>query len=106
MTHSEPRTSRKTAIVAVVVGALTLGVDASAYAAPGGPKHAATRHHAVAANTRGARPRTPTKQPWPDPHASYVTLAPSRSVPIPGTGPNPTGLGPPGALPDPYRNPQ
>jgi hypothetical protein len=108
MTQIESHTSRKSAIAVVVVGVLTLGAAAAACAAPGGSKHAAPGRHAVAANTRAARPhpRAPTEQRRRAVQPDYITLAPSRSVPIPGTGPNPTGLGPPAAFPDPYRNPQ
>jgi hypothetical protein len=40
-----------------------------------------------------------------DPRDDYITPAPPRTLPIPGTGPDPTASGPPGALPDPYANP-
>lgn len=40
-----------------------------------------------------------------DPRDASGTPAPSRTLPIPGTAPNPIGVAPPGALPDPYANP-
>jgi hypothetical protein len=108
MTHSEPRTRRKSLIVAVVVGVVTLGAAVSVGAAPAGSKQAAPRRPASAANTPGAKPHRPAprRHGRQDLAHDYVTLAPSRSVPVPGSGPNPTGLGPAQAFPDPYRNPQ
>lgn len=35
-----------------------------------------------------------------------IDPAPPRTLPIPGTPPDPTASGPPGALPDPYANPR
>jgi predicted small lipoprotein YifL len=43
-------------------------------------------------------PRDPGYDPTTDP-------SPPRSQPIQGSGSNPAGYGPPGVLPDPYRNP-
>ena len=108
MTHSEPHPHRRSPIVAALVGVLTLGAAVTACAAPGGSKQAAPGRQTFAANTPGAQPRPPAPpiQPWPNPNADYITLAPSRAVPIPGSGQNPTALGPPEAFPDPYRDPQ
>jgi predicted small lipoprotein YifL len=35
-----------------------------------------------------------------------IDPAPPRTLPIPGTNPDPSRSGPPGALPDPYSNPR
>lgn len=40
-----------------------------------------------------------------DPRDTSATPAPSRTLPIPGQSPNPIGVAPQGALPDPYANP-
>ena len=40
-----------------------------------------------------------------DPRDASATPAPPRTLPIPGTAPNPIGVAPQGALPDPYANP-
>lgn len=40
-----------------------------------------------------------------DPRDENATPAPPRTLPIPGSGSNPTAVAPPGALPDPYANP-
>jgi hypothetical protein len=40
-----------------------------------------------------------------DPRDQSATPAPPRTLPIPGTSPDPFASGPPGALPDPYANP-
>jgi predicted small lipoprotein YifL len=40
-----------------------------------------------------------------DPRDDFANPAPPRTVPIEGTGPDPTASGPQGALPDPYANP-
>ena len=41
-----------------------------------------------------------------DPRDRSTDPAPPRTLPIEGTSPNPTQVGPPGALPDPYANPR
>jgi len=41
-----------------------------------------------------------------DPRVRATNPAPPRTLPIEGTGSNPTASGPPGALPDPYANPR
>jgi hypothetical protein len=41
-----------------------------------------------------------------DPRDRSVDPAPPRTLPIPGSGQDPTRSGPPGALPDPYSNPR
>jgi hypothetical protein len=40
-----------------------------------------------------------------DPRDESATPAPPRTLPIPGSGQDPTASGPQGALPDPYANP-
>ena len=41
-----------------------------------------------------------------DPRERSADPAPSRTIPIDGTSPSPTGSAPQGALPDPYANPR
>ena len=41
-----------------------------------------------------------------DPRDRSTDPAPPRTLPIPGTNPDPSRSGPPGALPDPYSNPR
>jgi hypothetical protein len=41
-----------------------------------------------------------------DPRDRAIDPAPPRTLPIAGSGQNPTASGPPGALPDPYANPR
>ena len=41
-----------------------------------------------------------------DPRDAAIDPAPSRTIPIPGQGPNPSSPGPQGNLPDPYANPR
>jgi predicted small lipoprotein YifL len=41
-----------------------------------------------------------------DPRDRSTDPAPPRTLPIPGTAPNPTAVAPQGALPDPYANPR
>ena len=41
-----------------------------------------------------------------DPRDAVLNPGPSRSIPIPGQSPNPVGVGPQGALPDPYADPR
>lgn len=41
-----------------------------------------------------------------DPRDRTTDPAPPRTLPIEGTAPNPTGVAPQGALPDPYANPR
>lgn len=41
-----------------------------------------------------------------DQRERYTDPAPSRTIPIDGTAPNPTATAPQGALPDPYANPR
>lgn len=41
-----------------------------------------------------------------DPRQRYSDPAPERTIPIEGSGNNPMGVGPQGALPDPYANPR
>lgn len=62
-------------------------------------------HGAGAANQtrQQADPNHPTQTI--DPRNDSATPAPPRTLPIPGTSPDPFGSGPPGALPDPYANP-
>jgi hypothetical protein len=96
MTHSEPRLRRKSLEISAGLSVLALSAVIASCAAPGGPKQIA-----LAANTLG-RARPAAHNPQPD----YITLAPSRSVPIPGSGSNPMALGPREAFPDPYREPQ
>jgi hypothetical protein len=100
MTHFERRPRRKSLEINAILGVLALSAAIGGCAAPGGSKQIA-----LAANTPSrARASEAAEQRHRQP--DYITLAPSRSVPIPGTGPNPSGLGPPEAFPDPYRDPQ
>jgi hypothetical protein len=41
-----------------------------------------------------------------DPRSTITNPAPSRTVQIPSIGPDPTAVGPQGALPNPYSNPR
>jgi hypothetical protein len=41
-----------------------------------------------------------------DPRTTITNPAPSRTVQIPSIGPDPTAVGPQGALPNPYSNPR
>jgi hypothetical protein len=41
-----------------------------------------------------------------DPRDRSIDPAPPRTLPIPGSGQDPTASGPPGALPNPYANPR
>jgi len=57
----------------------------------------------------GNQPRQPQDPNHPtrtiDPRDESATPAPPRTLPIPGSGQNPTASGPQGALADPYSNP-
>jgi len=91
---------RSFAPIAVLAGALALG-GGLAGCAPFG----LGGHGPGAAN----QPRQPQDPNHPtrtvDPRDQAATPAPPRTLPIPGQGPNPLGVPPAGALPDPYSNP-
>ncbi|MFC3068830.1 hypothetical protein [Phenylobacterium soli] len=57
----------------------------------------------AAQSRQPADPNRPTRTI--DPRDTSATPAPPRTLPIPGTGSDPTAVAPPGALPDPYANP-
>jgi hypothetical protein len=112
MNHFELHINRKLPQIAALAGVLAVSAGVDGCAKPSGPERPGQVLGQQSASNAPARRQQGPKRPVRktkrrhDLDRDNVSLAPPRTLPIPGSGSDPTAVGPRGVLPDPYANPQ
>lgn len=102
-----PRIPSRALAVALLLAAPLAGCGKLGELERPGPLFGAARSTTKAADEANRQAQDPGRPvDTVDPRDRSVDPAPSRTLPIEGTSPNPTQSAPPGALPDPYANPR